>query len=83
MSQISRNGQFHTEPTFQVFRKDNSGTFEKYQHLQIGDYEFQKICFLKQDLLHGELEMREKPASIRQKHRHGTRAGTVSQIERD
>ena len=59
MSQISRNGQIHTEPTFQIIRKDNSGTFEKYQRLRIGDYEFQKFCFLKEDLLNGELEMRE------------------------
>ena len=55
VSQISRNGQLHTEPNFQVFRKDNSGTFEKYQQLRIGDYEFQKFCFLKEDLLIGEL----------------------------
>ena len=59
MSQISRNGQLYTEPTFQVFRKDNSGTFEKYQQLRIGDYEFKKFCFLKEDLINGELEMRE------------------------
>ena len=59
MSQISRNGPLYTEPTFQVFRKDNSGTFEKYQQLRIGDYEFRKFCFLKEDLLNGELEMRE------------------------
>ena len=36
MSQISRNGQIYTEPTFQVFRKDNSENFEKYQQLRIG-----------------------------------------------
>ena len=60
VSQISRNGQLHAEPTFQVFRKDNSGTFEKYQQLRIGDYEFQIFCFFKEDLLNGELEMREK-----------------------
>ena len=59
MSQISRNGQLYTEPTFQVIRKDNSGTFEKYQQLRIGDYGFKKFCFLKEDLLNGELEMRE------------------------
>ena len=59
VSQISRNGQLHTEPTFQVFRKDNSGTFEKYQQLRIGDCEFQKFCFLKEYLLNGEQEMRE------------------------
>ena len=50
-SKISRNGQLHTERTFQVFRKDNSGTF--------GDYEVQKFCFLKEDLLKGEVEMRK------------------------
>ena len=59
MSQISRNGQIYSEPTLQVFKKDNSGTFEKYQQLRIGDYEFKKFCFLKEDLLNGELEMRE------------------------
>ena len=59
MSQISRYGQLCTEPKFQVFRKDNSGTFEKYQQLRIGDYEFKKFCFLKEDLLNGELEMKE------------------------
>ena len=68
MSQISRNAQNYTEPTFsktekfilnQPFSKDNSGTFEKYQQLRIGDYEFKKFCFLKEDLLNGELEMRE------------------------
>ena len=59
MSQISRNRQIYTEPIFQVFRKDNSGTFEKYQQLRIGGYEFKKFCFLKEDLLNGELEMRE------------------------
>ena len=59
VSQISRNGQLHTEPTFQFFRKDNSGTFEKYQQLRNGDYEFQKFCLLKEYLLNGEPEMRE------------------------
>ena len=59
VTQISRNGQLHTEPTFQVFRKDNSWTFEKYQQMRIEDYEFQKFCFLKEDLHNGELEMRE------------------------
>ena len=59
MSQNSRNGQNYTELTFQVFRKDNSGTFEKYQQLRIGDYAFKKFCLLKEDLLNGELEMRE------------------------
>ena len=60
LTQILGNGQLHTEPTFQVLRKDNSETFEKYQQLQIGYYEFQKFCFLKEDLLNGVLEMREK-----------------------
>ena len=31
----------------------------QYQQLRIGDYEFKKICFLKEDLLNGELEIRE------------------------
>ena len=60
VSQISGNGKLHTEPILQVFRKDSSETSEKYQQLRIGDYEFQKNCFLKEDLLNGELEMREK-----------------------
>ena len=29
VSQIFKNGQNYSEPTFQVFKKDNSGTFEK------------------------------------------------------
>ena len=57
--QISRNGQLHTEAIFQEFRKDNSATFEMYQKLRIGDYEFQIFCFLKEDLLNEELEMAE------------------------
>ena len=64
LSQISRKGQLHTEQTFQVFRKDTSGNFEKYQQLQIGDYEFQKFCFLKEDLLNGEIEMRENQPQL-------------------
>ena len=31
VSQIFRNGQNYSEPTFQVFKKDKCGTFEKYQ----------------------------------------------------
>ena len=83
VSQISRKGQRHTEPTFQVFRKNNSGTFEKYQQLRFGDYEFQNFSFLHGDLLNGELDMRENQPQFDKKYRHGTRAGTVSQIERD
>ena len=37
VSQIFRNGQNYSEPTFQVFKKDECGTFEKYQQLKIGD----------------------------------------------
>ena len=59
MSQISRKGQICSAPTFQVFRKDTFGTFEKYQQLRNGDYEIKKFCFLTEDLLNGELEMRE------------------------
>ena len=29
------------------------GLSEKYQQLRIGDYEFKKFCFLKEDLLNG------------------------------
>ena len=43
VSQIFRNGQNYSEPTFQVFKKDKCGTFEKYQQLRIGDYEFKKF----------------------------------------
>ena len=61
MSQNSKkkNGQLHTDPSFQVFREDISGIFEKYHQLRIGEYEFLKYCFLKEHLLKGELEMRE------------------------
>ena len=82
-SQSSRNGQLHIEPAFQVFRKENSGTFEKYQHLRIGDYDFQKFCFLKEHPLNGELEMKENQPQFEKKHRHGTRVGTLSQSERE
>ena len=61
VSQIFENGQNYSEPTFQVFKKDNSGTFEKYQQLRIGDYEFTKICFLKNNILNGEFELSEHP----------------------
>ena len=61
VSQIFKNGQNYSEPTFQVFKKDNSGTFEKYQQLRIGDYEFKKFCFLKNNILDGELELSEHP----------------------
>ena len=57
MTQIFKNGQNYSDPTFQVFKKDNSGTFEKYQHLRIGDYEFKKFCFIKNNILNGELEL--------------------------
>ena len=45
VSRIFRNGQNYSEPTFQVFKKDNCGTFEKYQQLRIGDYEFKNFVF--------------------------------------
>ena len=57
VSQISRNGQLYTEPTFQVVRKYDSRTIEKIQQLRFGDYELRILCFLKEDLLKGELEM--------------------------
>ena len=43
----------------QVFREDYSRTLVKYQQLRIGDFEFRKFCFLKEDLFNEELEMRE------------------------
>ena len=64
VSQIFRNGQNYSEPTFQVFKKDKCGTFEKYQQLRIGDYEFKKFCLLKNDLLNGDWEIRENPAQF-------------------
>ena len=64
VSQIFKNGQNYSEPTFQVFKKDNSGTFEKYQQLRIGDYEFKKFCFLKNSILDGELELSEHPTQF-------------------
>ena len=59
VSQIFKNGQNYSEPTFQVFKKDNSVTFEKNQQLGIGDSEFKKFCFLKNNILNGELELCE------------------------
>ena len=44
VSQIFKNGQNYSEPTFQVFKKDNFGTFEKYQQLRIG-LRIQEILF--------------------------------------
>ena len=64
VSQIFKNGQNYSEPTFQVFKKDNSGTFEKYQQLRIGDYEFKKFCFLKNNILDGELELSQHPTQF-------------------
>ena len=61
VSQIFKKGQSYSEPTFQVFKKDNSGTFEQYQQLRIGDYEFKKFRFLKNNILNGELELSEHP----------------------
>ena len=59
VSQILKNLPNYSEPIFQVFKKDNSGTFEKYQQLQIGDYYFEKLYFLKNNILNGELELCE------------------------
>ena len=64
VSQIFRNGQNYSEPTLQVFKKDKCGTFEKYQQLRIGDYEFKKFCLLKNDLLNGDWEFQENPAQF-------------------
>ena len=64
VSQIFKNGQNYSEPTFQVFKKDNSGKFEKYQQLRIGDYEFKKFCFLKNNILDEELELSEHPTQF-------------------
>ena len=57
VSQIFRNGKNYSEPTFQVFKKDKCGTFEKYQQLRIGDYEFKKFCLLKNDRLKEDWEI--------------------------
>ena len=65
VSQIFRNGKKnYSETTFQVFKKDKCGTFEKYQQLRIGEYEFKKFCLLKNDLLNGDWEFRETPAQF-------------------
>ena len=47
-----------------VYKKGNSGTFEMYQQLQIGKYEHKKICFLKNKILNGELELSDHPAQF-------------------
>ena len=64
VSQILRNGQNYSEPNFQAFKKDKCGTFEKYQHLRIGDYQFKKFCLLKNDLLNGDWEICENSAQF-------------------
>ena len=64
VSQIFKNGQNYSEPTFQVFIKDNSGSFEQYQQIRIGDYEFKKFRFLKNNILNGELELSEHPTQF-------------------
>ena len=61
---VSQIFKSYSEPTFQVFKKDNSGTFEKYQQLRIGDYEFKKLCFFKNNILNGELELSEHPTQF-------------------
>ena len=57
--QIFRNWQNYSERFFQVVKKDKCGTFEKYQQLRIGVYEFKKFCLLENDLLNGDWKMRE------------------------
>ena len=64
VSQFFKNGQNYSGPTFQVFKKDNSRTFEKYQQLRIGDYELKKFCFSKNNILNGELELTEYPTQF-------------------
>ena len=64
VSQIFRIGQNYSETSFQVFKKDKCGPFEKYQQLRIGDYEFKKFCLLKNDPLNGDWEIRESPAQF-------------------
>ena len=64
VSKIFINGQNYSEPTFQVFKKDKCRTFEKYQQLRIGDYDYKKFCLLKNDLLNGDWEIRENPAQF-------------------
>ena len=64
VSNIFKNGQIYCEPTFQVFKKGNSGTFEKYQQHRNGDYEIKKFCFLKNNILNGELELSEHPTQF-------------------
>ena len=49
---------------FRSLKKDKCGTFEKYQQLRIGDYEFKNFCLLKNDMLYGDWEMRENPAQF-------------------
>ena len=64
VSQFFKHRQNYSTPTFQVFKKDNSGTFEKYQLLRIGDYELKKFCFSKNNILNGELELSEYPTQF-------------------
>ena len=64
VSQRFRKEQNYSEPTFQVFNKDKCGTFEKYQQLRIGDFEFKKFCLLKNNLLNGDWETQKNPAQF-------------------
>ena len=64
VSQIFKNGPNYSESTFQFFKKDNSGTFENYQQFRIGDCEFKKLCFLKNNILNRELKLSEHPAQF-------------------
>ena len=82
VSQIFRNGQNYSEPTFQVFKKDKCGTFEKYQQLRIGDYEFKKFCLLKNDLLNGDWEIRENPAQFEKNPKMEACCNNVTKQER-
>ena len=45
-------------------KKDNSGTYEKYQQLRIGDYKCKNLCFLKNKILNGELELSDHPTQF-------------------
>ena len=64
VSQIFQNGQKYSKSTSQVFKKENSGTYEKYKELRIGDYKFKKFCALKNNILNGELELSEHLAQF-------------------
>ena len=83
VSQIFRSGQHYSEPTFQVFKKDKCGVFEKYQQLRVGDYESKKFCLLKNYLLNGDWEVRENSAQFEKNSKMEKCAATMSQSKRD